>query len=75
MLKLTDEQLATITRAAAPLHPVDRGPFLEVIAGRLRGIAVLGDGKVARVARDTQREFLQVPPLEVRTLPGKHGRD
>jgi hypothetical protein len=71
MLKLTDDQPATIPRAATP---IDRGPFLDVIAARLRGIAVLGDGNVARIARDTQRESLRVPPPEVRTLPGKYGR-
>ena len=47
---LTDEQLLTIQRAAAPLHPQDRGPFLEKVAEMLNGHEI-GDGLVGRVAR------------------------
>jgi hypothetical protein len=63
-IALTDEQLGQVMRAAEVLHPVDRGPFLERLAERLRGIEVLGDGLVARIARETQREFFKPPVLE-----------
>jgi hypothetical protein len=43
-IALTDDQLDIITRAATPLHYLDRRPFLELVAERLRGIDVLGDG-------------------------------
>ena len=46
---LTDEQLLTIQRAAAPLHPQDRGPYLEKVAEMLNGHEI-GDGLVGRVA-------------------------
>ena len=34
---LTDEQLLAIQRAAGPLHPQDRGPYLEKVAELLSG--------------------------------------
>jgi hypothetical protein len=36
MLRLSDENLATLRAAAAPLDPRDRGSFLEAIAEALR---------------------------------------
>jgi hypothetical protein len=62
-IALTDEQLGHVMRAAEVLHPVDRGPFLERIAERLRGVEVLGDGLVSRIARETQKEFFRPPDL------------
>jgi hypothetical protein len=46
--------LTAIIRAAQPLHPHDRGAFLEKVAPRLNGLQ-LGDGFVGRVARERQR--------------------
>ena len=46
-----------------PLHYTDPGPFLEVVAERLRGIEVLGDGIVIRVVRQTAAEFFRAPIL------------
>jgi hypothetical protein len=63
-LSLSDEQMDAVMRAAAPLHPVDRGPFLERVAERLRGVEVVGDGLVSRIAREVQREFFKAPVLE-----------
>jgi hypothetical protein len=48
---LTNEQLLTIQRAASPLHPHDRGPFLERVAEMLNGHEI-GDGLVGRVVRE-----------------------
>ena len=36
MLRLSDENLATLQTAAAPLDPRDRGSFLEAVAEALR---------------------------------------
>jgi hypothetical protein len=70
-IALTDEQLGHVMRAAEVLHPVDRGPFLERIAQRLRGVEMIGDGLVARIAREVQREFFRPPDLEsVRRVSG-----
>jgi hypothetical protein len=60
MVNFSDEQLAAIQSAAAPLSPADRSRFLEVIAVRLNG-KDLGDGVVYHAIRDTQREFLKPP--------------
>jgi hypothetical protein len=71
-LRLTDDQLEIIMRAAEPLHHIDRGPFLEAVAERLRGVRVLGDGVVARVVRETQPQFWRAPEVEQRTRYGKY---
>jgi hypothetical protein len=63
-LSLSDDQMDAVMRAAAPLHPADRSLFLQRIAERLRGVEVLGDGLVARIAREVQREFFRPPDLE-----------
>jgi hypothetical protein len=40
-----------IQQAAAPLHQVDRGRFLEAVAGLLRDVEI-GDGAIARACRE-----------------------
>jgi hypothetical protein len=69
-LKLTDEQMDAVLRAAEPLHPVDRSPFLEALAAQLRG-RDLGDGMVGRAIRDVQRKFFRPEPTE---HPHKYAR-
>jgi hypothetical protein len=61
-LALTDDQLATVLRAAEPLHPHDRTDFFAAVAQVLAGQAVLGDGVVARTCRELQRRFMTSPP-------------
>jgi len=65
---LTDAQLAAIQQAAAILHPHDRGPYLEKVAELLNGREI-GDGLVARAAREAQRQFLRTP-----RPPNRHTR-
>jgi hypothetical protein len=43
------------------LSPLDRSAFLVLLAARLRGHPVLGDGLVSRIARETFREFWHAP--------------
>jgi hypothetical protein len=62
-LSLSDDQMDAVMRAAAPLHPADRSAFLERMAERLRGVEILGDGLVSRIAREVQREFFRPPDL------------
>jgi hypothetical protein len=71
---LTEEQLLAIQRAAGPLHPQDRGPYLEKVAEMLNGHEI-GDGLVGRVAREAQRQFLRAPELEPRRVQSRWGRD
>jgi hypothetical protein len=59
-IALTDDQLTIITRAAEPLPPPDRGPFLQRVAEMLRGVEI-GDGAVSRAAREAQAQFLRPP--------------
>jgi hypothetical protein len=66
---LTDEQLLAIQRAAGPLHPQDRGPYLEKVAEMLNGHEI-GDGLVGRVAREAQR----APELEPKKAPSRWDR-
>ena len=70
---LTDEQLLTIQRAAAPLHPQDRGLYLEKVAEMLSGHEI-GDGLVGRVAREAQRLFLRAPEFEPKRAQRRCGR-
>ena len=71
-LALSDDQM--ITRAAEPLQPADRGPFLQRVATLLNGHEV-GDGVIRRAARQAQKEFWRAP-LEAgaRSGTGKYSR-
>jgi hypothetical protein len=60
MLKLSDSQLATIHRIAAPLALADRDDFMRDVAEALSG-QELGDGLVARVAAVMQARYLRPP--------------
>ena len=60
-IALSDDQLDIVRRAAEPLHPHDRGAYLQVVAELLNG-AEIGDGLVARACREAQRRFLRSSP-------------
>jgi hypothetical protein len=70
-IALTDDQLDILRRAAEPLHPVDRGPYLQTVAELLNGHE-LGDGVVARAAREAQRRFMRAPELADESRQGKY---
>ena len=61
-LRLTDDQLATVFRAAEPLAIGDRGAFLQDVATALQG-QELGDGTVYRVVAQVQRRYYDPPTL------------
>jgi hypothetical protein len=52
-----------VLRAAAPLEPRDRVPFLEALAQALQAQPLLGDGIIHRTIAETQRRFYD-PPRE-----------
>jgi hypothetical protein len=59
-LRLTDDQLAAVMRAAEPLAVGDRGAFLLDVAAALQG-QELGDGTVYRVIAQVQRRYFDAP--------------
>jgi hypothetical protein len=69
---LSDSQLDQILRAATPLAPKDRSPFLADVAAALHGKA-LGDGAVFRVVRQIQERYFR-PPEFTPGGSGKYGR-
>jgi hypothetical protein len=72
-IHLSDSQLEQLLRAAAPLAPKDRSPFLADVAEALRGQA-LGDGAVFRIIREIQGRYFHPqnspPSREIRALNG-----
>jgi len=77
-LRLTDAQLDTIHRLSWPLAPADRGSFLEAVAAKLaEHPELVGDGYLARVAVECQRQFWSPPAVDgisARAGVGKYGR-
>jgi hypothetical protein len=61
-LSLSDSQLDAVMRAAEPLLPLGRDPFLRAVAQRLRSEPTIGDGLVGRVCKELQREFMRHAP-------------
>jgi hypothetical protein len=69
-LRLTDDQLTAVLRAAEPLAIGDRGAFLQDVAAALQG-QELGDGTVYRVTAQVQRRYYDPPNL---SAPPRWGR-
>jgi hypothetical protein len=65
LVALTDAQILQIQRCALPLNRQDRGAYLEKVLEMLDGHEI-GDGLVARAAREAQHMFLRSPELEPR---------
>jgi hypothetical protein len=73
----SDEQLAQIFRAAAPLNPAERVAFLEDLANMIRTNnyqGPLGDGLVYRAVREVQRRHFDPPDFSVAGAPRKWER-
>jgi hypothetical protein len=62
-IALTDEQLDAIFRAARPLAPRERDPFLRDVATALQDTPAPGDGDIHRAIRVAQRRHFD-PPLD-----------
>ena len=74
-IALSDDQLDAVMRAAAPLQPRDRGPFLEELARELARLPDIGDGSLHRIIMTVQRKHFD-PPRKVAGFHGvgKYGR-
>jgi hypothetical protein len=57
-LSLSDDEFAAVQAAAAPIHPLQRGAFLEALAKELEQHPVVGPGLVHRLAAELQRRYL-----------------
>ena len=68
-LALSDDQLDTVMRGAAPLPPQDRHKYLQRVAELLYQEGEIGDGAVARACAEAQRTFFD-PPIDT----AHHGR-
>ena len=62
-IALSDSQVDIVMHAAQPLSPTDRAAFLLLVASRLRGFDVIGDGLVSRVCREAFAQFWDAPDL------------
>ena len=56
-VKLNDDELSTVYRAAAPLDPDLRDQFLQAVAAELAKCDVVGPGVVYLVCRNVQGQF------------------
>ncbi|HWY81630.1 MAG TPA: hypothetical protein VNY10_06800 [Roseiarcus sp.] len=60
-LSLSDDEYAAIQAAAAPIHPLQRGDFLQALAKELERHPVVGPGLVHRLAAELQRRYVIAP--------------
>jgi hypothetical protein len=63
-LALNDDEFAAVQAAAAPIHPLQRGAFLQALAKELELHPIVGPGLVHRLAADLQRRFVISPERE-----------
>ena len=68
-LSLSDDELSAVQRAAAPVHPMQRGDFLKALATELERHPVVGPGLVHRLAADLQRRYVIAPERETSPEP------
>jgi hypothetical protein len=71
-LSLSDDEYAAIQAAAAPIHPLQRGDFLQALAKELERHPVVspGLGATYRIARD----FSVASSASQRVAPEREGR-
>jgi hypothetical protein len=56
-LNLSDDLLAAIERAAAPIRPTERPAFIQTVAAALQAYPVLGEGVVHRTVASLQSRY------------------
>ena len=60
-LSLTDQEMAAVLDAAAPINPARRSAFLEDLAGELAKCPEgIGLGGIHRIAREIQHRYIDV---------------
>jgi hypothetical protein len=63
-LSLSDDEYAAVQAAAGPIHPLQRGAFLQALAKELELHPIVGPGLVHRLAADLQRRYVIAPERE-----------
>jgi hypothetical protein len=66
---LSDDEFATVQAAAAPIHPQQRGAFLQALAKELERHPVIGPGLVHRCASELQRRYVIAPERGTAAAP------
>jgi hypothetical protein len=61
---ISDDQLAMIMAACAPILPQDRDRFLRSLADALRGEPQLGDGQLYRAIAQLRGQYWRPPALD-----------
>jgi hypothetical protein len=70
-IRLSDDELAAVMRAAAPLDVGVRDAFLQEVARALASCSEIGPGTVHRICAAAQRAHFDAPDLSV----GVRGRN
>jgi len=63
-IRLSDDELDAVFRAARPLRVHDRDAFLQHVADQLSTCPEIGPGTVAKACREAQRKFFDPPELD-----------
>jgi hypothetical protein len=63
-LSLSDDEYAAVQAAAASIHPLQRGVFLQALAKELERHPVVGPGLVHRLAAELKRRYIVSAHLE-----------
>ena len=56
-LSLSDDEYAAVQAAAAPVHPLQRGAFLQALAKELEPYSEIGPGLVHRLCAALQKRY------------------
>ena len=62
-IRLSDDELTAVFRAAQPLQPRVRDAFLQHVADQLSTCSEIGPGTVVKACRAAQRKFFDPPVL------------
>jgi hypothetical protein len=73
-ISVSESQLATILRAAAPLRQQDVEDYMRMVAEQLRARPMIGDGDVYRAVEAAQRKYFDPPAFGGLTCAPKYGR-
>jgi hypothetical protein len=62
-LSLSDSEMEIVMSLGAPIDPSARSAYLADVAAAIDGLAEVGDGAIARIAREVQRRYWTPPDL------------